>query len=169
MGLPYIQRRLCRTLWTTGSEPDRVIGRSLPLLCLVIRHQVHCGCPSPESETNEECFWTQPAGLEKTGMRAQKSFSDVTPVGLLFPLPDVPRDTVILKRCVVQLQAVTSNRNQVSRRYLAMTTHHVFLGRPPRPRSAPVRPLDNGGLIGVRCLLCLLLSKEPSPDCLVGG
>lgn len=80
-------------------------------------------------------------------MRVQKSFSDVTPVGLLFPVQYVPRETVILKRCVVQPQAVTSNRNQVSRMYLATTTHRLFHGRPPRPRSASVCPLDTGALL----------------------
>jgi len=33
-------------------EPHRLIGPSLLLTFLVIRHQVHCGCPSAESETN---------------------------------------------------------------------------------------------------------------------
>jgi hypothetical protein len=32
-------------------------------------------------------------------------------------------------------QAVPSNRNEVSRRCLALTTHYLFLGRPPRPRA----------------------------------
>ena len=47
-------------------------------------------------------------------------------------------------------RAVTSNRNQVSSDRLAKTLHQMFCGRPPRPRSAFVCPLDNGGLIRVR-------------------
>ena len=76
MFLPYlyVQQRLCGNIWTQAPEPDRLIGQSLPLTLLVIRHQVTCGCPSTESETNWECFRTQPAGIEKTGTRAQKSF-----------------------------------------------------------------------------------------------
>ncbi len=106
MLLPYIQHGLCGRIWTKAPEPDRVLGPSLLLIVLVIRHQVARGCPSTESETHEECFRTQPACSEKAGMRAQKSFSDVASAETtvsLFPAHNVPRDTVILKRCVVQL------------------------------------------------------------------
>jgi hypothetical protein len=65
-------------------------------------------------------------------------------------MPDVPRETLILKRGLGQPQAVTSTRNEVSRRYLRMTPPRVVIGRPPRPRSASVCPLDIVGLIGVR-------------------
>ena len=58
--------------------------------------------------------------------------------------------TLTLQRCLVQPQAATSNRNQVSRRYLVPTVHSVFFGRPSRPRNASVCPLDIGGLKGVR-------------------
>jgi len=52
MGLPYIQHRLCRTLWAQNPEPHGVIGRSLLLIFLVMRHQVSRGCPSTESGAN---------------------------------------------------------------------------------------------------------------------
>ena len=82
MFLPYIYSTDCvGSIWTQGPEPLRLIGLSLLLTSLVMRHQVPCGCPSPESDTNEECLRTQPACIEKTGMRAQKSFSDVAPAG----------------------------------------------------------------------------------------
>ena len=55
MFLPYIQRRLCGSMGTKRPEPQAVIGPSLLLIFLVIRHQVSRGCPSPESETHEEC------------------------------------------------------------------------------------------------------------------
>jgi hypothetical protein len=51
-------------MWTQGPEPLALIGLSLPLTFLVIRHQVPGGCPSTESETNWECLTTQPAGIE---------------------------------------------------------------------------------------------------------
>ena len=40
------------SMWTKRPEPHAVIGPSLLLIFLVIRHQVSRGCPSPESETN---------------------------------------------------------------------------------------------------------------------
>ena len=55
-------------------EPLALIGPSLPLIFLVIRHQGSRGCPSAESGTHEACSRTQPATIEKTGMRGQKSF-----------------------------------------------------------------------------------------------
>jgi hypothetical protein len=58
-----------------------VSGPSLPLTFLVIRHQVPGGCPSTESDTTWECLRAQPAGIEWTGTRAQKSFSGVGPAG----------------------------------------------------------------------------------------
>jgi hypothetical protein len=82
MFLPYIYSIDCvENIWTQGPEPLRLIGRSLSLLCLVSRHQVSPGCPSAESDTHEACLRTPPAGLEKTGTRAQKSFSDVVLAG----------------------------------------------------------------------------------------
>jgi len=75
MFLPYIYSVDCvANIWTQGPEPLRLIGLSLSLIFLVMRHQVSRGCPSPESDTHEECLRTQPATIEKTGMRAQKSF-----------------------------------------------------------------------------------------------
>jgi hypothetical protein len=67
MLLPYIQRRLCWSIWTYDPEPYAVIGPSLPLTVLVMRHQVPSGCPSPESETNWECLTIQPAALRRPG------------------------------------------------------------------------------------------------------
>ena len=39
-------------MWTKRPEPQAVIGPSLLLIFLVIRHQVSRGCPSTESDTN---------------------------------------------------------------------------------------------------------------------
>jgi len=52
MLLPYIQHRLCGSIWTQDLEPHRLIGLSLSLIFLVMRHQVPRGCPSAESGTN---------------------------------------------------------------------------------------------------------------------
>jgi hypothetical protein len=53
MFLPYIYSTDCvGNIWTQGPEPLRLIGLSLSLICLVIRHQVLRGYPSPESNTN---------------------------------------------------------------------------------------------------------------------
>ena len=52
MFLPYIQHGLCGNIWTTDPEPQALIGPSLPLIFLVMRHQVSRGCPSAESDTN---------------------------------------------------------------------------------------------------------------------
>jgi hypothetical protein len=40
------------SIWTQGPEPLRLIGPSLLLTFLVIRHQVSRGCPFPASDTN---------------------------------------------------------------------------------------------------------------------
>lgn len=60
-----IQHGLCGNIWTHDPEPYRLIGPSLPLTCLVIRHQVPRGCPSPESDPHEACLRTQPAALRR--------------------------------------------------------------------------------------------------------
>ena len=60
----YLQHGLCGNIWTIAPEPHRLIGLSLSLLCLVIRHQGSCGCPSPESGTHEEGLRTHPADIE---------------------------------------------------------------------------------------------------------
>jgi hypothetical protein len=53
MFLPYIYSTDCvGNIWTQGPEPLRLIGPSLLLTLLVIRHQVSGGCPSAESDTN---------------------------------------------------------------------------------------------------------------------
>ena len=53
MFLPYIYSTDCvGNIWTQGPEPLRLIGPSLLLIFLVIRHQVSRGCPSTESDTN---------------------------------------------------------------------------------------------------------------------
>ncbi len=57
------------------------MGLSLLLTALVMRHQVSHGCPSAEFATHEEGLATQPADIEWTGTRAQKSFSGVGPAG----------------------------------------------------------------------------------------
>ena len=58
-------------------------------------------------------------------------------MGLLFPVKYVPRETSILNRCLVQPQAVTSNRNQVSRMFLATTFHSLFADGHPAPVVHP--------------------------------
>jgi hypothetical protein len=53
MFLPYIYSVDCvENIWTQGPEPLRLIGLSLSLIFLVMRHQGSRGCPSPESDTN---------------------------------------------------------------------------------------------------------------------
>ena len=61
MLLPYI------SAWTVREYLDespgaarRLIGPSLPLTLLVIRHQVPRGCPSPESELTRSVFGHNP-------------------------------------------------------------------------------------------------------------
>ena len=73
----FRQHGLGGNIWTPAPEPLALMGPSLLLTFLVMRHQGSRGCPSPESGTHRECFRIPPACLEKTGMRAQKSFSDV--------------------------------------------------------------------------------------------
>ena len=102
MFLPYLQRRLCGNSWTKCPEPDRVIGLSLLLLCLGIRHHVPRGCPAAESDPHEECFTTQPAGSEKTGRRAQQSFSGVAFANAPVSRGTLSMETPTLHRCVVQ-------------------------------------------------------------------
>jgi len=131
-----------------GRTHYQAVGLSLPLTGLVMRHQVSGGCPSAESGTNEECLWTQPAALRpgRGHRRVSRAWDLRVP---LFPVEHTPQKHRPSIGVWYSPQAVTSNRNQVSRRYLATTTHHLFLGRPPRPRDASVCPLDNGALIGV--------------------
>ena len=129
--------------------------------------------PLPRVGHSRGVFSDTTRSCEKTGMRAQTSFSDVAPAGATVSRGTVSTETLILHRCVVQLQAVTSNRNEVSRRSLRRTTHRLFHRRPPRPRRASVCPLDIGGLIGGRRVfapelfphslspLALLLSCRP--------
>ena len=109
-----------------------MIGLSLSLI-LVMRHQGSRGCPSAESGTHEECLTTQPAGIEKTGLRAQKRVSGVALAGATVSRGTYSAETSTLYRCVVQLQAVTSNRNEVSRRYLSMTLTVCFSDGYPAP------------------------------------
>ena len=148
MLLPYIQHRLCGSIWMKASEPHRVIGPSLLRIFVVIRHPVPRGCPSTESETHEECFRTPPACCEKTGMRAQKSFSDVASA----------EATVSRIRCSTgnsdpqEVCGAVSGCDQQPKssqpRSLDEDGSLNVIGRPPRPRRAPVCPLDNGGLRG---------------------
>src|SRR5260221_7476339 len=67
------------------------------------------------------------------------------------------------------LRAVTSNRNQVSRRYLVPTFHTVFFGRPSRPRNASVCPLDIGALIGVSLLTWSVSGRRSDVTLLAEG
>jgi hypothetical protein len=127
-------------MWTTDPEPSRLIEPSLPLICLVRRHQVSRGCPSPEFDTHAEGLPTHPAGSEWTGRRAQKSFSGATPAGAAVCPENPSPATVPLKRCLVQPQAVTSKRNQVRRPYVATTTHYLLRGGLPRLRAMPPLP-----------------------------
>jgi len=139
---------------------------SLSLTFLVLRHQGARGCPSAESDTHEECLWTQPAGIEKTGLRAQKSFSGVVPTGNAVSRKQHSPETLTLKRCLVQPQAVTSNGNHVSRNRLAKRVHQLLFERPPRPRDASVCPLDTGALIGVGLFFsCLPYGTFLNPAC----
>jgi hypothetical protein len=108
------------------------------------------GCPSAESDTNWTSHRLEPAVLSRPARghrRVSRAWRLRVP---LFPVEHCSAETSTLNRCLVQPQAVTSNRNQVSHKRLAKVIHHLFLGRPPRPRDASVCPLDNGGLIGVR-------------------
>ncbi len=53
MFLPYIYSvDYVANIWTQGPEPLRLIGLSLSLIFLVMRHQVSRGYHSPESDTN---------------------------------------------------------------------------------------------------------------------
>jgi hypothetical protein len=58
-----------------------------------------------------------------TGTRAQKSFSGVAPAGATVSRGTCSVETSTLHRGVVQLRAVTSTRNHVSRTHLAATYH----------------------------------------------
>jgi hypothetical protein len=150
MLLPYIQHGLCGTIWTQAPEPDRVMGRSLSLICLVMHHQGSRGCPSPESGTHEECFRTQPACCEKTGMRVQKSFSAVASA----------EATVSREICSTghrdpqEVCGAAPGGGQQPKSSQPRTLDEDgslnVIGRPPYPRRAFVCPLDNGGLRGVR-------------------
>jgi hypothetical protein len=126
-----------------------MIGRPLSLTCLVARHQAPRGCPSAESDTHEECLRAQPAASRRPG-RGYRSVSRAWRLRRPLFSPHNGKRTSTLNRCLVQPQAVTSTRNQVSRNPLARMIHQMFFGRPLRPRDALVYPLDTGGLIGVR-------------------
>jgi hypothetical protein len=66
-------------------------------------------------------------------MRARKSFSDVASAEATVSRKNIPRETLILKRCVVQLPAVTSTRNQVSYDRLAKMNHYMLSDGHPAP------------------------------------
>ena len=126
------------------------MGRALVLLCLGIRPPGARGCPVTESGTTWECLTTQPAAVRRPAQGHTRVSRTWSLRRRLCPGQNVPRDTVILKRGVVQLQAVSRTRKEVSHRYLRRAPHRLFRGRPPRPRRASVCPLDTGALRGVR-------------------
>jgi hypothetical protein len=68
-----LQLRLCWNSWTPGPEPVRLIGVSLLLTALVIRHQGCRGCPSTEVCDSRGVSADTTCAIEKTGMRAHKS------------------------------------------------------------------------------------------------
>ena len=125
-----------------------MIGLSLSLIFLVIRPQGARGCPSAESDTNWTGYWPEPAALRRPGQGHRRVSRAQCLRAPLFSTQKHAR-TLTLYRCLVQPQAVTSNRNQVSRNRLVKTNHQMFFGRLPRPREAYVCPLDSVGLIGV--------------------
>ena len=150
MFFPYIQPGLWGNIWTNTLEPDRLIGPSLSLICLVIRHQGSCGCPSPESGTHEEGLRTPPACGEQTGRRARKSFSGVAFANATVSCGPCSTATSTLHRCLVQRTCCDPQPQSSQLRSLGKVDHQILLGRLPRPRDALVCPLDNGGLTGVR-------------------
>ncbi len=84
-----IQRGLCEEHLDQSPEPQAVIGLSLSLICLVLRHQGPRGCPSAESGTHEECLRTQPAALKRLG-RGHRRISRVQCLrALLFSYPRI--------------------------------------------------------------------------------
>ncbi len=151
-------------MWTKRPEPQAVIGPSLPLICLVIRHHVSRGCPSPESETHEECPWTQPVALRDRN-EGTEVFLGRGLCGDHYLLHQELRRYRPAIGVWCSARAVTSTRHQVSSDRLAKTLHHMFCGRPPRPRRAFVCPLDTGGLIRVR--RCLFFSTYTVSDFLL--
>jgi len=131
----YRQRRLRQSLWTQDPEPHRLLGPSLPLTLLVLRHHVPRGCPATESDTHEECLRTQPATLrrpERGHRRVSRAWDLRVPLFHVEPAPRKHRPSIGVW---CSSQAVTSNRNQVSRTCLVTTTHPLFHGRPPRLRA----------------------------------
>ncbi len=67
-------------------------------------------------------------------MRGQQSFSGVAPAGATVFRDRWFTGTSDPQEVCGAAQAVTSTRNQVSRRRLALTIHYLFHGRPPRRR-----------------------------------
>ena len=99
---PYIPHELGGIIWTKAPEPPRLIGPSLPLTGWVTRHQGPRGCPSPESDPNWEGLRPQPAGIDWTGRRAQKSFWGVALAGATVSRGTWSTETSTLYRCLVQ-------------------------------------------------------------------
>jgi hypothetical protein len=89
------------------------------------------------------CCSTAPAGPRGGDSRVSQAWPLQGP---LFPAASCSSETLIRHRCVVQPQAVTSTRNQVSRTYVVPTFHSRFFGRSSHLRTASVYPLDTGGL-----------------------
>ncbi len=155
MFLPYLPHRLCGSIWTQDPEPHRLLGPSLLLIFLVRRHQVPRGCPSAESETHEECLWTQPAPLRRPGRghrRVSRTWCLRVP---LFPVEHCSTETLILNRCLVQPTGCDQQRKLSQPRSLGYDDSLcVSRTATPPPCDASVCPLDTGALIGVRLSWC---------------
>ena len=68
MFLPYIYSVDCvANIWTQGPEPLRLIGLSLSLIFLVIRHQVPVAAPPPSLTLTRSVFGHNPLVLRRPG------------------------------------------------------------------------------------------------------
>jgi hypothetical protein len=94
---------------------------------------------------------TQPAGIDWTGTRAQKSFSGVALAGATVSRGTWSTETSTLHRCLVQ-PTDCDQQPQSSQPHVLGHDDSSLVSRiaPPPPCRAPVCPLDTGGLIGVR-------------------
>ena len=78
-----------------------------------------------------------PRCCEKTGTRAQQSFSDVAPAGATVSRGPLSTETVILKRGVGQPTGGDQHLKSSQPQILEWTNHFLFLGRPPAPVVPP--------------------------------
>jgi transposase len=126
-----------RTVWEyldDPPEPDRLIGRSLSLLCVVMRHQGSRGCPSTESGTHEACPRTQPTTLRRPGgghTRVARAWPRRRPLLSTHKVREYRPSRGVWRRP----RAVTSTRNQVSHKRFGMDdSPHVTRTVTPPPR-----------------------------------